>query len=60
VVERSSAAVPDPGWRDTVNVPAGETITIRVVFHDFTGIAVYHCHILDHEDLGMMGVIEVQ
>jgi FtsP/CotA-like multicopper oxidase with cupredoxin domain len=60
VVERSGAAVPDPGWRDTVNVPAGESVTVRVVFHDFTGIAVYHCHILDHEDLGMMGVIQVQ
>ncbi|MGK7916780.1 MAG: multicopper oxidase domain-containing protein [Prochloraceae cyanobacterium] len=27
---------------------------------DFTGKTVYHCHILDHEDLGMMGTLEIQ
>ena len=31
----------------------------RVRFDDFTGKAFYHCHILDHDDMGMMGVIEV-
>jgi len=30
-----------------------------VHFNDYTGASVYHCHILDHEDLGMMGIIEV-
>ena len=60
VVDRSNRTPLDPGWRDTVNVPAGESVTVRVVFRDFTGTAVYHCHILDHEDLGMMGVIRVQ
>lgn len=47
------------GWKDTVNVPAGRTVTIRIPFTDFTGRTVYHCHILDHEDLGMMGIINV-
>ncbi len=47
------------GWKDTVNVPAGETVAIVVPFSGHTGRTVYHCHILDHEDLGMMGVIEV-
>jgi FtsP/CotA-like multicopper oxidase with cupredoxin domain len=56
VVARSDGA-PDPGWRDTVNVPSGGTVTIRVPFTDFTGTSVFHCHILDHEDLGMMGQI---
>jgi FtsP/CotA-like multicopper oxidase with cupredoxin domain len=32
---------------------------VRIAFEDFTGTAVYHCHILDHEDNGMMGVISV-
>ncbi len=59
VVSRTDGADPDPGWRDTVNVAAGHSVVIRVVFHDFDGTAVYHCHILDHEDLGMMGVISV-
>lgn len=47
------------GWKDVVDVPAGGSITLRVAFRDFVGRAVYHCHILDHEDLGMMGIIEV-
>jgi FtsP/CotA-like multicopper oxidase with cupredoxin domain len=58
VVTRSDGNV-DPGWRDTVNVPAGGTVTIRIPFSDYTGTTVYHCHILDHEDLGMMGQIKV-
>lgn len=32
---------------------------IRVPFRDYAGKAMYHCHILDREDLGMMGIIEV-
>jgi FtsP/CotA-like multicopper oxidase with cupredoxin domain len=35
-------------------------VTIRIPFTDLTGRTVYHCHILDHEDLGMMGVIDVR
>ncbi|MGO4121193.1 multicopper oxidase family protein [Arthrobacter sp. YAF16] len=46
--------------RDVVNVPANGQCTVRIAFRDFTGRSVYHCHILDHEDLGMMGVIEVR
>ncbi len=58
VLERSDGA-PEPGWKDTVNVPAGGSVTVRVPFDRITGRTVYHCHILDHEDLGMMGVIRV-
>jgi FtsP/CotA-like multicopper oxidase with cupredoxin domain len=47
-------------WRDIVNVPMGGTVRIRMPFQDFSGRTVYHCHILDHEDLGMMGVIEMR
>jgi FtsP/CotA-like multicopper oxidase with cupredoxin domain len=59
VIERSAGPVDVPGWKDTVNVPAGSTVRIRVPFVDLVGRTVYHCHILDHEDQGMMGVIEV-
>ena len=47
----------EAGWKDTVNVPANSEVRIRVPFVNFSGRTVYHCHILDHEDLGMMGVI---
>ena len=47
-------------WRDTVLVRRDETVRIRIPFHDFTGKTVYHCHILDHEDLGMMGNLMIR
>ncbi len=50
----------DVRWRDVVHVPAGESRTVRIAFERFTGRTVYHCHILDHEDAGMMGVVEVR
>ncbi len=59
VVARTDGAPVRPGWKDTVNVPAGESVTIRIPVTDIAGRTVYHCHILDHEDLGMMGVIDV-
>lgn len=58
VVASSSGAV-QPGWKDVVNVPAGGWVRFRVRFDGLRGKTVYHCHILDHEDMGMMGVIEV-
>jgi FtsP/CotA-like multicopper oxidase with cupredoxin domain len=60
VIDRTSGPPDVPGWKDTVNVPAGATVTIRVPFTDITGRTVYHCHILDHEDRGMMGTIQVR
>lgn len=48
-----------PVWQDVVNVPARSSSIVRIAFEDFSGKAVYHCHILDHEDEGMMGVIAV-
>ncbi|HAM12369.1 MAG: multicopper oxidase family protein [Microbacterium sp.] len=45
--------------RDVVDVPAGGAVTVRIAFDRLPARTVYHCHILDHEDLGMMGVVEV-
>jgi FtsP/CotA-like multicopper oxidase with cupredoxin domain len=45
--------------RDTVNLTPGEHAEILVPFRDFDGAAVYHCHIVEHEDRGMMGTFEV-
>ncbi len=58
VVGANGSAVSEPYWRDVVQVPAGESRTMRIAFDTFTGRTVYHCHILDHEDAGMMGVVE--
>ena len=59
VIERNGRPEPFLTWKDTVNVGGYESMTIRVKFEDFTGRSVYHCHILDHEDQGMMGIIEI-
>ena len=55
VISRNDRPESLAAWRDTVLVPRGETVRIRIPFRDFAGKTVYHCHILDHEDLGMMG-----
>ena len=44
----------DNGWKDTVLVMPGEKVTLLKPFNDFTGMFMYHCHNLEHEDLGMM------
>ena len=46
--------------QDVVNVPAKSSVVVRIEFTDYAGPTVYHCHILDHEDLGMMGLIEAK
>lgn len=44
----------DSGWKDTVLVMPGEEVVIIKPFQDFKGLFLYHCHNLEHEDLGMM------
>jgi FtsP/CotA-like multicopper oxidase with cupredoxin domain len=44
-------------WNDTISIPASGNVTIRQRYTDFTGEWVYHCHILFHEDHGMMGTV---
>ena len=60
VSPRDSATVGPPDWRDVVIVPAHGQVTVRVPVRNLGGRTVYHCHILDHEDLGMMGVVDAR
>ena len=46
-------------WRDTVTVPRKGSIAFRTRFLDFAGRFVLHCHMMNHEELGMMQVVEV-
>ena len=48
-----------PYWADTLPVPPRGSITFRMRFTDYVGKYVWHCHALDHEDLGMMQLVEV-
>jgi FtsP/CotA-like multicopper oxidase with cupredoxin domain len=45
-----------PGYKDTIIVPKWGSVTFRLPIRHFTGETMYHCHILEHEDIGMMGM----
>jgi FtsP/CotA-like multicopper oxidase with cupredoxin domain len=48
------------GYQDTVMIPtAPGSVVIRIPFNDYVGKSVYHCHLLFHEDYGMMGDFEI-
>jgi len=49
----------DPLWLDTVNVPVGGSVDLIMDFTDpaIRGMSVFHCHLLNHEDKGMMAKI---
>ena len=51
---------PEPAWRDVILVKAGQRAVFRVRFDDYAGKTVQHCHILDHEDNGMMATVEME
>jgi FtsP/CotA-like multicopper oxidase with cupredoxin domain len=57
LVEVGGMPIAGVDWRDVVPIPAGSSTVVRIPFERLTGRTVYHCHILDHEDNGMMGVI---
>ena len=65
--------LPVPEWRDTMLVPAATggganinlavpgSITMRTYLHpDYTGRIITHCHMLTHEDFGMMQALEIK
>jgi len=44
----------EDGWKDTFLLMPGETVRVRVRFENHKGMFLYHCHNLEHEDMGMM------
>ena len=62
IVERETDGVKTPApflsWKDTANITRGEIVRFKVR-HDFAGLRMYHCHILEHEAQGMMAVLMV-
>ena len=52
-------------WKDTIFLPTNLfgtpfTVTVRTHYRRYIGVFVLHCHILDHEDMGMMQVLEIK
>lgn len=60
VISRNGQPVPYAAWKDVVTVSPSESVRIRIPFRDYAGKTVYHCHVLDHEDQGMMGILDIQ
>ncbi len=69
LLDWSGVAVDEPFLRDTVNVPyhadrmlGYPSVRLRMDFRDpnSVGTFVYHCHLLEHEDGGMMGLVKVE
>jgi FtsP/CotA-like multicopper oxidase with cupredoxin domain len=58
-INGEALAEADREWRDTVVVPRNGSIVFRSRFLDFSGKFVLHCHMMNHEELGMMQVVEV-
>jgi bilirubin oxidase len=58
VLDGKTTPAPYRAWRDTVNLRSGETVRLKMVQH-FKGLRMYHCHILEHENAGMMGQLKV-
>lgn len=61
VIIRNGNAPPanEQGWKDTIALYPGDSVRIEVTFPE-KGIFMYHCHILEHEDNGMMGQVLVE
>lgn len=58
-----NGAPPGPlysGPKDTVLIMPGDNIRIALNFKEYTGIYMYHCHFLEHEDNGMMGQFNIK
>jgi len=44
----------DQGWKDTVLLMPGDRVKLLLRFEDYPGLYLYHCHMLEHEDSGLM------
>ncbi|MFD5318860.1 O-aminophenol oxidase PhsA [Streptomyces sp. NPDC127098] len=57
------AAIPlapgERGWKDVVTVPAGQLVRVLGPYEGAQGRFMYHCHLLEHEDMGMMRAFTV-
>ncbi|MFG2889086.1 O-aminophenol oxidase PhsA [Streptomyces sp. NPDC048248] len=51
---RAPTAPCDQGWKDVIQVPPGQMVNVIGQFRGARGRFMYHCHLLEHEDMGMM------
>lgn len=61
IISRDGKAPPEneQGWKDSISIKPDETVKIAIQFKH-KGVYMFHCHILEHEDNGMMGQVKVE
>src|SRR5262249_43733699 len=59
VLNENGQAAHPLAWKDTVDVPFEKTVRLIVRYDDRAGSWMFHCHILDHAEGGLMGMVEV-
>jgi FtsP/CotA-like multicopper oxidase with cupredoxin domain len=60
VLDRNGTPEATVAWKDTVNLRKKDVVRIAVTLGDFPGVRTYHCHILEHEDAGMICILDVE
>jgi FtsP/CotA-like multicopper oxidase with cupredoxin domain len=60
VLDKNGEPVRPIAWRDTVDVPFEDTVRFVVRYDDRAGMWMFHCHVLDHADGGVMGMLELE
>ena len=48
-----------PEWKDSIDIPVNTEVKLAVYFDERPGTWMYHCHILDHAEVGMMGQLKI-
>lgn len=51
---------PTGEWKDTINIPRRDRRKLVVKYDDRPGMWMFHCHILDHAELGMMAMLDLE
>ena len=59
VLDEKGAPVRPLAWKDTINIPMNSIARFLVTFDERPGTWMFHCHILDHADGGLMGIVRV-
>ena len=58
-VDEQGAPIRPMEWKDTLNIPMESTLRFLVTFDERPGQCMFHCHILDHAEGGLMGTVNV-
>jgi FtsP/CotA-like multicopper oxidase with cupredoxin domain len=59
-LDENNAPIHPLEWKDTIDVPAQKTTKFVVAYDARPGMWMFHCHILDHAEAGMMGMLDLQ